>query len=396
MDGFPRASRALMTVVAGALLGLGACGGGDAAGADANTDADAGANTVVLGPRDVATATVSEMTGGVVLTGSLNPYRSAEVRAQVPGTVTGIRVDAGDRVGNGQVLATIEAQGIRSQAAGAQSAVAAAQANLALARRQLESARTLYQAGAMSEIDFRAAQTQLEAAEAQLAGARAQASTAGEAAARTTIRAPFAGEVGARMVEEGEAVNPGQALFRVVNTSILELAGQIPVEQAARVRAGQPAEFTLNAYPGRIFRGQVARVEPTADPQTRQVGVYVQLPNQDRRLVGGLFATGRIATARGDSSVTIPAQAVRTQGAQEYVLVVENGVVARRPVTTGPRDESRGVVAITAGLRGGEQIVVAPGEIAAGVRVRLAAATDSAAGTAAARDSAAVPAASKE
>lgn len=377
MNPFGRTSRALAALI---LLGLASCGGAD--GDRKETAADA----VVLSPQDVSKATVSQVAGGVVLSGSLNPYRSAEVRAQVPGIITGLRADAGDRVGDGQVLATIEAAGIRSQAVGAKSGVAAAAASLALARRQLESARMLHDAGAMSEIDFRAAQTQHEAAEAQLAAARAQSATAGEAAGRTVVRAPFDGEVGTRIVEEGEAVNPGQPLFRVVNTGILKLAGQVPVDEAARVSEGQPVEFALSAYPGRVFRGRVARVEPTADPRTRQVGVYVQLPNQDQSLVGGLFATGRIATGGTASSVTIPVQAVRTQGQEKFVFVVENGTVARRPVTTGIRNESRGVVAITSGLQGGETIVVAPGEIREGLQVRLAAAGKTAA----------VPAVSKE
>lgn len=377
MNSFGRTSRALAALI---LLALTGCGGG-AAGEKTETAAD----VVVLSPQDVSKATVTQAGGGVVISGSLNPYRSAEVRAQVPGTISGIRADAGDRVGDAQVLATIEAEGIRSQASGAQSGVAAAQANLALARRQLESARMLHNAGAMSEIDLRAAQTQFEAGEAQLAAARAQAATAGEAAGRTVVRAPFAGEVSDRMVEEGEAVNPGQPLFRVVNTSILELAGQVPVDEAATVREGQPVEFTLDAYPGRVFRGRVARVEPTADPQTRQIGVAVQLPNQNQSLVGGLFATGRVATGGAASSVVVPAQAVRAEGSEKFVFVVENGVVARRPVTTGIRDESRGVVAITSGLQGGETIVTAAGEIRDGLRVRLAAG-----------DSAAVPATSKE
>jgi len=377
MNPFVRTSRALAALI---LLGLAGCGGA------AGDKTDTAAEVVVLSSQDVSKATVSEVAGGVVLSGSLNPYRNAEVRAQAPGTITGLRVDAGDRVSDGQVLATIEAAGIRSQASGAQAGVAAASANLAQARRQLESARMLHNAGAMSEIDFRAAQTQYEAAEAQLAAARAQSATASEAAGRTVVRAPFGGEVSARMVEEGEAVNPGQPLFRVVNTGILELAGQVPVDEAASVREGQAVEFALSAYQGQVFRGRVARVEPTADPQTRQIGVYVQLPNHDRSLVGGLFATGRIATGGTGTSVTIPVQAVRTRGAEEFVFVVENGAVARRPVTTGNRDESRGVVAITSGLQGGETIVVAPGEIREGVQVRFAAAGDTAA----------VPAASEE
>src|SRR5690554_3150494 len=88
---------------------------------------------------------------------SWEPRRTAAVRAQVARTVLEVGADAGDRVASGAVLARIEAQGIRSQATGAQAGVAAAEANLALARRQLESARMLFEAGAMSEIDFQQA-----------------------------------------------------------------------------------------------------------------------------------------------------------------------------------------------------------------------------------------------
>src|SRR5690606_30412956 len=135
------------------------------------------------------------------------------------------------------------------------------------------------------------------------------------------------GEVSDRQVNHGEAVSPGQTLFTVVNSTRLELAGQVPVAQATQVRAGLPVEFTMNAYPGRVFRGEVARVEPVADPQTRQVGVYIQLPNENRQLVGGLFATGRIATGASTESVVVPTSAIREAGAQAYVMVVAEGVV---------------------------------------------------------------------
>jgi membrane fusion protein (multidrug efflux system) len=354
-------------LVGALLLGLAGCGGEDVATETAAEEA------VVLGPSDVQLAERSEISSAVVLTGSLDPYRRVAVRAQVPGVVTHVRVEEGDAVRAGQTLARIEAQGIRSQATGARAGVAAAEANLALAQRQLESARTLYEAGAMSEIDFRGAQAQYEAAQAQLAAARAQSAGAAEQAGRTVIEAPIRGEISEKSVDEGEAVNPGQALFTVVNSEFLELEGQIPVEQAARVRPGQPVEFTVDAYPGRVFRGEVARVDPTANPATRQVGVYVRLPNRDRGLVGGLFATGRVLAGDAREAVVVPAAAVRGSGADAYVWAVEDGTIVRRPVTTGVRDEARGVVAITSGLTGGEQVVVAPGELEEGLRVRVAA-----------------------
>lgn len=361
--------RAAAAAVLTLALGATACGGDSKA--EESKPAD---DVVVLAPQDVAAAQLTELAAGVVLTGSLDPAQTADVRAQVPGTVVGLRVDRGQPVARGQVMAAIDAQGIRSQAAGAQAGVAAAQAGLALARRQLESARTLYQAGAMSEIEFRGAQTQYEAAEAQLAAARSQATAAGEAAGRTTIRAPFAGEVSKRQVNEGEAVNPGQTLFTVVNSSVLELAGQIPVDEAARVRVGQPATFTLDAYPGREFRGTVARIEPTADPATRKLGVYLRLPNPKRELVGGLFATGRVLSEGAQQAVVVPEAAVRGQGAEAHVFVVQGGQLVRRPVTTGARDAARGVVAIERGVQAGEQVVVSPStDIQAGTKVRVAA-----------------------
>jgi len=287
--------------------------------------------------------------------------------------LAGLRVDRGSTVRRGQTLAVIEAAGIRGQAAGAQAGIAAAQANLALARQRMEAARTLRQAGAMSEIDYRSAVAAFEAAEAQLAAARAQAATSGEAAARTVVTSPIAGVISNRMAENGEAVSPGDELFTVVNPSTLELEGSISVADAGRVRVGQPVEFTLDAVPGERHRGRVARIDPTADPATRQVGVYVQLANQGWRLVGGQFARGRIITGASTTAVLVPETAVResASGGRE-VFVVVNGRAVRRAVTLGPRDEAAGVVAVTSGVQAGERIIVAPTtDIADGTAVTI-------------------------
>lgn len=358
--------RWMVGAVLGATLVTGACGPDETAGAAPDS-------AVALAQSDIVTAEATEISGGIELTGTLNPHRVVEVKAQVPGTIGTLSVDRGDAVRSGQTMAVIEAEGIRGQAAGATAGVASAEANLALAQQQLESARTLHGAGAMSDLDFRAAQAGYEAARAQLAAANAQAAGAGEQARRATVSAPITGEVSNRQVSQGEAVNVGQTLFTVVNSNTLELAGQVPVDQATRVRAGAPAEFTIDAYPGRVFRGTVARVEPTADPATRQVGVYLQLANEDRSLVGGLFATGRVLVGGGEEAVVVPTAAVRGTGSSTYVWIVEDGQAIRRAVTTGVRDNSQGVVAISSGLQGGEQVVVAPGEFEEGAAVRVTA-----------------------
>jgi RND family efflux transporter MFP subunit len=294
------------------------------------------------------------------LRGSLEPVQTVTVKSQVAGTVRNLRVDRGSNVTPGQTLAVIEAAGVQSQATGARAQVAAAEAAVALARRRLEGARTLRQAGAMSEIDFRAAEAAFEAAQAQLAAAQSQAATTAEAARRTTVTAPLAGSVSARMVEEGEAVGNNDDLLTIVDTRVLELAGQVGIEDAQRVSTGQTVVLTLDASPGLEYRGRVTRVDPRADAGTRQVGVYVQLPNQNRRIIAGQFGRGRILTGASAPRIAIPETAVRDTGSASHVFVIESGRLAKRQVSLGARDESLGLVAVTSGLREGERLLAAP------------------------------------
>jgi membrane fusion protein (multidrug efflux system) len=382
MIGYSNPLRPLRAAAAALLvLGAAACGGGGEGEAEAAEKAPE--KVTVLAAADVATVESTQLAAGVALTGSLEPYRTAEVKAQVTGVIRGLTVDRGSGVRAGQVLARIEAQGIQSQAAGARSGVAAAQAQVSLAQRQMESARTLYQAGAMSELDFRAAEAQFQAAQAQLAAARSNATGASEQAGRTAVTAPFGGQVSERTANEGEAVNPGTTVLTVVNSDFLELRGQVPVDQANLVRPGQPAEFTLTAFPGRTFSGTVARVDPVADAASRQVGVTLRLRNTGE-LIAGMFASGRVVTGGDRQALVVPIAAVRGQGADQHVLVVQGDSVVRRPVTAGSRDDARGVVSIDAGLQAGERVIASPGVVPAGSKVRVQTAVAPAAAPAAA------------
>ena len=231
------------------LVGVTACNQGE------SQTAEEAPRVVQLSETNVATAATSAVASSIVITGSLQPALIVRINAQAPGNIINIRVDRGVRVGAGQPLATITAAGIRGQAEGARAMVAAAEANLAVARQRLESARTLRQAGAMSALDFQAAEAAFKAAEAQVAAANAQAAGAVEAAQRATVTSPIAGVIGSRMVNDGEAVMPGQELFTVVQSSVLELSGQVPVDAASRIRQGQPVVFTLEAHPGSEYKG---------------------------------------------------------------------------------------------------------------------------------------------
>ncbi len=370
------------------VLLIAACGG------EGSSDiGEAEAAPLVLASTDVATVERGSISSGISITGNLDPYRVVEVKAQVSGTIGSVRAEEGDRVGSETVLATITAEGIRSQAtasqagvSGAEASVASAQAQLALARERAESAQFLYDEGAMSRLDLQAAQAQLEASQAQVASARSQvasarsqATGAGEQAARTTVRSPISGAVSAKQVELGEAVSPGQTLFTVVNTSELELDGRVGVAEAAQISVGDPVEFRIDAYPGQTFRGTVARIEPTADNASRQVGVFLRLPNASG-LVGGLFATGTVVSQTAEDALLVPESAVRTQnaggGETALVLVVRDSVIRQVPVAVTQRDAGRGVVAVQGQIQAGDRVIVAPTtDTVDGARVRLAGTT---------------------
>jgi RND family efflux transporter MFP subunit len=361
-----------MTHLFAILIMLMACGG--CSGGEARQATEPATPPVVLGPDDVAVATMSDLASGVVITGTLQPAAIVEVKAQVGGTIQRLTADRGVAVNRGQRLASIEAIGVQSQVSGAragvaagESAIAAAEANVAAARQRLEGARTLHAAGAMSTVDLQSAEAQHEAAVGQLAAARAQTAAAksqlagaSETAGRTTVVAPITGVVSERGVNEGEAVNSGQTLFTIVNPDRLELAGQIPVQQASAVKVGQTVSFSLDAYGEKVFTGRVARIDPVADPNTRQVGIALELSNPGRTIIAGQFVTGRVITANIGQAITVPRAAVRGPDDRRHVLVIEGNTVRERAITAGVVDPSRDTVAIASGLRAGERVIVSP------------------------------------
>jgi RND family efflux transporter MFP subunit len=336
-------------------------------------DAAGAPPSVLLSASDVVAATTADVGATVVVSGTLGPADVVQVRAQVIGNIRDLRVDRGSKVSRGQELARIEAQGVMSQVEGARANVASMEAALAVATQRLDAARRLLAAGAASQIDLKVAQAGYDAALAQLAAARAMNASAGEAAARTSLRSPLDGWVSERNVEEGEALKLDQAILTVVDPRTLELNGQVGALDAARVRAGQKVTFNLDAMPGADFSGTVARVDPVANAATRQVGVFVRLPNASGRVVAGQFAYGRIHTGGATRAVVVPVTAVRAGATESYVLVVDGGVAHRRVVVPGARTDDTGLVAITSGLKAGERVIVTAGvEIADGTKVTAA------------------------
>jgi membrane fusion protein, multidrug efflux system len=351
-----------------------------ASGRDRLPPADA-APLRVLGPHDVAVAAYEWVEAGMTISGSLEPYRVVEVRAQLPGIVDRVLVDRGIAVRQGQPLAFHDAATVNSQLAGAEAAVAAAQSAAFAAMQDEDASETLFASGAIAERTLRLARSAAAAARAELKAAEARLVEARQMVDRARVVTPIAGIVSRRAVSAGEAVNPGQPLFTIVDIDTLELAARVPAHAVAELTVGGHIVFAIDGWPGRRFEGYIARIDAVADPATRQVTVYAYLPNHGHELVGGLHATGRILSEAAGSMLTVPGAAIRGSVDAPYVLAVHGDIVRSIQVVTGTADPVTGRVAIRSGLLEGDIVVIGPADgLDAGTAVRLTAAPAAAAG----------------
>ncbi len=333
---------------------LAACGKQDAAASES-------ANEVVVqvGPEAMAIAAKTVLSSGPILSGSLVAERTAQIRAEVPGSIIQVFHDPGARVEQGTSLAKIDDRAINDAYLSARSGVTAAQTSADIAARELSRAEALSKAGAISDRDLEgarradlAARTMLDDAKARLSGAQKQLDA-------TNVLAPYAGVVSDRFVNPGDVVAPGSPLFSVVDPATMRLEAAVPAEQLSQVRVGAPVRFSVTGYPGRTFEGRISSVNPSADPQTRQVRLFVRIPNTGHQLVAGLFAEGRVASDSRET-LTVPELAVDVRGLVPVVLRLKNGRTERVEVTLGAKDEAQERVEVTAGIAAGDTLLVGP------------------------------------
>jgi RND family efflux transporter MFP subunit len=231
-------------------------------------------------------------------------------------------------------------------------------------------------AGAIAERDAERARNGALAAETQLANATAIYASAQKQQNRTQITAPFAGVISARQANAGDIVSPGTALFTIVDPSTMRLEASVPAQSLALVRVGLPVQFTVSGYETRRFTGRVTRVNPTADPNTRQVRIIATIPNAGASLVGGLFAEGRV-TAETRTVPVVPIAAVDERGVRPSVMRIKNGRVEKVEVELGLRDNQIESVEVRSGVIPGDTVLLGTARgLTAGTPVKVSTPSD--------------------
>lgn len=347
-------------------LALASCGkpgapGGPAAGPAAAASAAAAAATLLLAPEDLLVLQPSLLASGPVITGSVQPERRADLRAEVAAVVLQVLKQNGDAVRAGELLLRLDDTAIRESLGSAEEAVRASTQAFEQTERQVQRLRTLQAQGMTSTQALEDAEQRRNNAQSDLVAARSRAVTARQQLARTSVRAPFDGVVSERKASVGDTVQVGRELLKVIDPRSMRFEGLVSADRMLELKVGQVVSFRINGYTQGDFAGKVRRIDAAANATTRQVEVVVGFDDPAAApRVAGLFAEGRVETG-GELALALPGGAVVRAGEQAFVWRLDGGRLTKVAVKLGERDARSGELPVLAGLAAGDRLLRRPG-----------------------------------
>lgn len=350
------------------------------------------------GFRPPITVQMAEVTKGdinatMTVVGNLIGEQTVDVVPRTGGRLVSVNVQLGDRVRRGQLLAKIEDFEIVEQVKQAEASLEVAkatirqrEADLKVAELNFERSKNLFgrqllakQALDDAESRFLAAQAQLDLSRAQSTQTSARLDELQINLANTRIISPVDGYVGKRNADPGAWVSQNAPVVSVVDVSRMRLVANVVEKDLRLVNAGDVATVEVDAYPGDIFKGRIARVAPVLDPATRTATMEVEIPNPDNRLKPGMYARVLLTIEERKGTTLVPKVAVVDFEGRRGVWIPQGENKARFvPVKLGLEDTER--MEIIEGLQPGDRIVtegaaslragdtmVLPGQVPGGV-----------------------------
>ena len=314
------------------------------------------AKALLIAPEDIIVLRNNTLASGPSITGSVQPERRADLRAEVSAVVLDVLRENGDVVRQGDVLVRLDETAIRDSLSSAEASARAAALSLEQSRRQLDRVTTLCGSGMASAQTLDDAETRLNNAQSELAAAKARGMAARQQLERTVVRAPFAGIVSERKVSSGDTAQIGKELLKVIDPSSLRLEGLVSADSIGVVATGQAVHLRVNGYGDQEFVGKVRRVNPSANATTRQVEVLVDFVGEKQPKLAGLYAEGRIEAA-SKTGLTVPATALVRDGDTTSVWRLNDNSVQKISLEIGERDPRSGDYVLRSGLAEGDRLL---------------------------------------
>jgi HlyD family secretion protein len=321
--------------------------------------AEAGTAAASTEPKPAMTITLEKpssesLSRTLEANGNVSAWQEASVGAEVGGLrLATVNANVGDMVTKGQVLATFVTATAQADSLQSKAAVMQAEASYENARADAERARSIQDTGALSQSQIAQYLTQEKVAKAQWESAKAAYGATQVRLGNTEVKAPDAGVISARGATVGAVVSSGQELFRLVRQGRLEWRAEVTPSEVGGIVVGQAVALT--AATGAQIEGKVRAIAPTADLQTRNILVYVDLARH-KDLKAGTFAKGSFTLGKSQA-LTVPATAIVVRDGNNFVFVVDaENKAAQRKVQTGRRVGER--VELLNGLKADESVAV--------------------------------------
>ncbi|MCC1496160.1 efflux RND transporter periplasmic adaptor subunit [Alcanivorax sp. 1008] len=273
--------------------------------------------------------------------GTARALQSVSVTSEVDGRVVRVAMKEGSRVMTGELLVSLDDRT-------AQAELAQAEASLADARAASQRAERLQNTRAISEAEV----DQLKAA---LQGAQAQQQAAEARLSYHQIRAPFPGVIGLGNIDPGSYLRAGDLITTLDNTEQLEVQFTVPERYLATLAPGQSLTVTSDAWPEKVFSGQLTYLDSRIDPTNRAITVKALLDNNEQLMLPGQFLQVSLAVDE-HQALMIPEQAILTQGVVSFAFVVKDGQAERRQLSLGTRQQ--GWVEVTSGIAENDQVII--------------------------------------
>jgi membrane fusion protein (multidrug efflux system) len=346
----------LAAAVVFCVVSIAGCGKG----ASGNTPAKEAQAKMLISPEDLLTVSTDALATGPSITGSIEPERRADLRAEVSAVVLAVLKENGDPVKRGDLLVRLDQTAIRDSLTAAEASARAADQAYEQAERQFQRMSTLRQTGVVSTQQLEDVEIRRNTAQSDRAAARTRVVTARQQLARTEVRAPFDGIVSDRKVSAGDTAAVGKELVKVIDPASLRFEGLVSADSVGEVRAGQHVWFKIHGFASEDFTGVVTRVNPAANVTTRQVEVLVAFDDAKKQPnVAGLYAEGRIET-QTSAALSLPGASIVREGDNSFAWRVKDGKLSKVALTLGERDARTGAFALRAGLNDGDKVLRFP------------------------------------
>jgi membrane fusion protein, multidrug efflux system len=267
--------------------------------------------------------------------GTLNPYEVVNVSSELDGILQSIGVDEGSSMTRNQLIAVIKDTDYRLAAEQAGAIMKQAEAALANAKQEYQRKEALYREELVTKQQFDDVVARLAVAQGDVARAKAGQEMAGEKLTKVKIFAPMAGTIKEKKVTAGDYIRNGTFLVSIIRTDLLKLNFSVTEKDVGNIRADQDVLFTVDAYPGREFRGQVKTIYPNLEEKTRSLQVEAVVANADGRLKPGLFCRVTLYTGPARNTVVVPINALLYDNSTTKLFVVEGDRAKERKVKIG-------------------------------------------------------------